>query len=739
MLRRALFLHPIARITALAFLAACGETGPSEQIPPAAITNVTGIPLQGPAGDVLAERVIVRVADASNNPLPGVTVTFTASAGASVSPTTTVTNDDGEASTRWTLGPTPGQQSLSVSAGGQSLQITATAGAPRIASLAVSTGNNQSGIAGSTLPTPPAVVTRDVAGAPVAGVTVFFTVISGGGSVTTPSAVSNAQGIASAGAWTLGSTTGTQLLSAQVPQSGVANNPLVFTATATAGAPTSVSALSATQQTTPVGTLVASVPSVIVRDAAGNPAAGVSVVFAVTAGGGQLTGATQTTSAQGVATVGSWRVGAATGTNTVTATVAGVPPVSFTATGAAGAPTQLIKTAGDNQSAPVNRPVPIAPQVRVLDAAGNGVAGIAVNFTIGSGDGSVIVGNVVTAADGRASVGAWILGTTLGAHTLVATVAGLGTVTFDATATGGAAASMQPVSLVSQPGVAGQAAGSIPSVVVRDAQGNPVAGVVVNFSVTAGGGSLSGASPTTDANGVATVTSWTFGATAGLNTVVASSVGLPNVIFNSTTTGLPSQVAVFTGNNQAAVQGTAVAVPPSVRVTDIGGQGVGGISVVFAMTSGGGVVGGPSVLTDATGVAAVGSWTLGVGATQQLTATVASGGVTGNPVTFNAVSATQLAITQQPPTNVAAGVNFTVTVELRSATNVLAQVNSVPLTISLASGAVQLNAGATALTVNTSLGVATFNVTITGVAGPRTLQISGTGVGAVVTTTVNVP
>jgi adhesin/invasin len=736
MLRRALFLHPIARITALAFLAACGETGPSEQIPPAAINNVTGVPLQGPAGDVLAERVIVRVVDAASNPLPGVTVTFTAAAGGSVSPATSVTNDDGEASTRWTLGPTPGNQALSVSAGGQSVQITATAGSPRIASLAVNAGNNQTGGTSTALPTAPSVITRNATGAPVAGVTVFFTVLSGGGSVAQASAVSNAQGIASAGSWTLGATTGTQLLSAQVPQAGVTNNPIVFTATATGGAPASVAALSATQQTTPVSSLVASLPSVIVRDAAGNSVANVNVVFAVTSGGGQLTGATQTTNSQGVATVGSWRVGAATGTNTVTATVAGVAPVTFTAIGAAGTPTQLIITAGDNQSAPVNRPVPIAPQVRVVDAAGNGVVDIPVTFTIGSGDGSVIVGNVVTGSDGRATVGAWILGTTLGLHTLVASAPNLGQVTFTATATGGAAASMQPISLVSQPGIAGQAATSIPSVVVRDAQGNPVAGVTVTFSVTAGGGTVTGGTVVTDASGVATATSWTFGVTAGLNTVTASAAGLPSVIFSSTTTGIPTQVAVFNGNNQAAVQGTAVAIAPSVRVTDVGGQGVGGVPVTFAVTGGGGSLTGPSVLTDATGVATVGSWTLGAAATQTLSATVtATGTIAGNPVTFTATAATQLAITQQPPANVASGVNFTVTVQLRNASNALAQVSGVPLTISVASGGGTLN-GTT--TVNTVAGTATFTVNFT-TNGSRTLQISGAGVTSVTTTTVTTP
>lgn len=740
MLRRVLSPQLIARITLLAVLTACGETGPSEQIAPAAITNVTGAPLQGPAGDVLSERVVVRVVDADNDPLPGVTVTFAVSAaGASVNPATAVTNSDGEASTRWTLGRTPGPQQLSVTAGGTTLQITATASAPRIAALAVSAGNNQTAVAGSALPTNPSLVARDAGGLPVEGVTVFFTVLSGGGTVTQSSAVTNAQGVASPGTWTLGSGIGTQLLSAQVPQTAVANNPLVFSATATAGSPTSVSALSATQQTALVSTLVPSVPSVIVRDAAGNPAANVNVVFAITSGGGQLTGATQTTNAQGVATVGSWRLGGTPGTNIATATVSGLSPVTFTATATAGAPTQIVKTQGDNQTGPVNRAVSVAPQVRVLDAAGNPVAGVEVVFSVTSGDGSVVVGTVTTNADGRATVGAWILGTTLGTHTLNATVAGVGTVIFTATATGGAAASMQPVSPVTQPGIAGQAATSNPSVVVRDAQGNPVSGITVNFAVTAGGGVITGPTQVTDINGIATVTSWTFGAAAGLNTVTASSTGLASVIFNANTTGTPVLVAVFNGNNQAAVQNTAVATPPSVRVTDLGGQGVGGVPVTFAVTAGGGVVGGASVQTDATGVATVGSWTLGSAAVQTLTATVGATGVTGNPVSFGATAATKIAVTGQPPSNAAAGANFSVTVQLQNASSSLAQVNNVPLTISIASGAGTLNAGATALTVNTALGVATFNVNITGVAGARTLQITGGALTGATTTSVTIP
>ena len=379
MTRASRLRRPLAHILAAAVLTACGETGPSEQLPPAAVTNVTGAPLAGPAGAALAERVVIRVEDGSGNPLPGVSVAFSVTGtGASVDPATAITDDRGEARTRWTLGRTPGQQTLTVTAGGStSIQITATAGPPQIASLAINGGNNQTATAGSNLPTAPSVVARDASNNPVQGVTVFFSVMSGGGSVTNSTSVTDAQGVASAGTWRLGVSNGTQLLSAQVPQAGVTNNPVVFTATANAGAPAALTALSATTQTTAVGALVSSVPSVVVRDAVGNPVSGVTVTFAVTSGGGQISGGTQTTNAQGVATVGSWRVGSNPGPNTLTATVSGLTPVTFTANGTAGAPVQIEKTLGDAQTSPVNRPVPIAPQVRVVDAADNGAAALA--------------------------------------------------------------------------------------------------------------------------------------------------------------------------------------------------------------------------------------------------------------------------------------------------------------------------------------------------------------------------
>lgn len=91
-------------------------------------------------------------------------------------------------------------------------------------------------------------------------------------------------------------------------------------------------------------------PSVKVTDAGGDAVAGVAVTFAATAGNGTLVGATQTTDANGIATLGGWILDATPGTNTLTATAAGLngSPVAFTAEGVA-ASGALSVTISDNR------------------------------------------------------------------------------------------------------------------------------------------------------------------------------------------------------------------------------------------------------------------------------------------------------------------------------------------------------------------------------------------------------
>jgi hypothetical protein len=94
------------------------------------------------------------------------------------------------------------------------------------------------------------------------------------------------------------------------------------------------SAAQATQSAV-VGTAVAEAPAVLVRDGGGEPKAGEAVWFRVTRGGGSVATSRTYTNAEGIATAGEWRLGAAPGENAVVAEVSGARAVEFLATGVA--------------------------------------------------------------------------------------------------------------------------------------------------------------------------------------------------------------------------------------------------------------------------------------------------------------------------------------------------------------------------------------------------------------------
>jgi hypothetical protein len=87
--------------------------------------------------------------------------------------------------------------------------------------------------------------------------------------------------------------------------------------------------------TAPPGTAVTDLPSVLLSDQTGAPVAGAVVMFTVTAGGGTVTGATATSNASGIATVGGWTLGPAAGANTLSAQSGSLPAVTFSGCGAA--------------------------------------------------------------------------------------------------------------------------------------------------------------------------------------------------------------------------------------------------------------------------------------------------------------------------------------------------------------------------------------------------------------------
>jgi hypothetical protein len=86
-------------------------------------------------------------------------------------------------------------------------------------------------------------------------------------------------------------------------------------------------------QTADAGSTLPIAPSVSVKDLAGHSVPGLPVTFAVVGSGGSITGASATTDASGIARVGSWTLGTTVGTDSLRATVAGLSPVTFVASG----------------------------------------------------------------------------------------------------------------------------------------------------------------------------------------------------------------------------------------------------------------------------------------------------------------------------------------------------------------------------------------------------------------------
>lgn len=200
------------------------------------------------------------------------------------------------------------------------------------------------------------------------------------------------------------------------------------------GVATTIAASSVTSISGVAGAAVSPAPSVIVRDQNDNPVGGAVVTFAVVSGGGSVAGANATTNDSGIATVGSWTLGATAGANVLTASL-GALTVTFNATGTAGAAASLTKSAGDGQFVSPGGTVPVAPAVTVKDANGNVKSGVVVTFAVGVGGGSVTGATATSNAAGVATVGSWKLGTSAGTNTLIASAAGVASVTFTATAT----------------------------------------------------------------------------------------------------------------------------------------------------------------------------------------------------------------------------------------------------------------------------------------------------------------
>ncbi|HEY8106918.1 MAG TPA: Ig-like domain-containing protein, partial [Gemmatimonadales bacterium] len=309
----------------------------------------------------------------------------------------------------------------------------------------------------------------------------------------------------------------------------------------------------------------------------------------------------------------------------------------------------------------------------------------------------------------------------------------------------GVAANITLVSGSNQAGVVGATLVDSLIVQVTDSKNRPVQNQQVTFSPgNAASGQAVPPTATTNADG-RTGVKWVLGTVAGAQAMIAKPTGNSapaslSVSFAATaSSAIPSKLVKSAGDAQNGSAGAPVAIPPAVKVTDTDGNPVAGVGVTFAVASGGGTVNPTTpIATDANGVAAVTSWTLGAAAgANTLTATATGTGITGNPATFTATghvgAASKLGLAVPPSASAGNGVPLAVQPQIQiqdAAGNGVASAN-VAISVNISSGGGTLSGGPTVVQTNAG-GLATFTgLTITGATGPYTLLFTASGLTSV--------
>ena len=335
---------------------------------------------------------------------------------------------------------------------------------------------------------------------------------------------------------------------------------------------------------------VATQPLVVqLTSASGTPVAGRPITFTVTRSDGVVEvvpnagqALTVTTDSTGKASV-LFKLGSRTGLgiNQVSATTAGAAgPALFTASTTPGPPAQIDAVNGDNQRGLLGQQLAQSFQAIVLDATGNPVSGVSVNFTsVGASDGVLAHATVVSDANGKV-----FNGFTLGQQE------GINNYSVNADFTGDTG---NPVSFGASAYAPGPIANTSLSGVVMDNSNSPVA----NATVTITG---SGLSTVTNTSGnftinnapVGTVTFTVDGSTAtstqtfpflsfviqdlpGQNNSLSKPIYLPSIDVNNAQTVGGNQAVTLT---MAGVPGVAFTVAPN-SVTFPDGSTVGKLSL----------------------------------------------------------------------------------------------------------------------------------------------------------------
>lgn len=518
----------------------------------------------------------------------------------------------------------------------------------------------------------------------------------------------------------------------------------------TAG-PASVLVISVQPTSTVAGQPIAPAIVVTAQDNMGNTATGFAgmVTLGITPGSGSpgatLAGTSSAAASAGVATFSSLSIAKAGTAYTLTASAAGAASVTTNSFDIAIGPTTKLAYAIAPTSTFAGAPIAPAVQVVAQDAAGNTATGytgdVTVTLAANPGGASLSGTTTVAAVSGIATFGDLSLDKSGSGYTLMASAAGLTSVT-SLTFDNIAAAGSQVVFAVQPPATAIAGAGITPclQVAVKDGFGNTATAfngsVTLEIGTNPSSGTLSGTTTVAAVAGVATFCGLSIDRAGSGYTLKATASVLTPVVSSAFTVapGAADHLAIDQ-QPTSATAGAAISPAVTVRVFDALGNLVTGFSgnVTMGISAGSGTGGatlsGTTTVAATGGVASFGTLSIDKSGTGY-TLTAASTGLTGAtsaPFNITAGSASQLQVSVQP-SNTGAGAAITPAVQITA-------LDALGNLATAFSGNVTM-----AITAGTGTAGATLSGTITsaatgGVASFGTLSIDKAGTGYTLTAT----
>jgi hypothetical protein len=498
---------------------------------------------------------------------------------------------------------------------------------------------------------------------------------------------------------------------------------------------------------------------VVVTDDDNRPIPDVEVSFTTSGpGGGTISDPATLSDHQGRVHV-KWTLGAepgaqtvqAVGTNSAGSALNG-SPLTFTAEAVQPPPARILLL----QAPPILAQNGILfdrqPVVGILDPNNQPVAGVDVTVSIASGLGTLNgTTTVSTDAAGRAAYGDLTIQGPAGPRTLRFSVSApaLEIVSEPVQVGAGTAVNILGNQPLAYQGTVNSPVSPAPSVAVHDQSGNPVPGVVIAFGADRDG-SVSPSTVTTNELGVAQVTSWTLGRSAGVQYSLSAriqSAGNGPVTFSAMAqAGAAGKLEITVQPSPSAQSGAPFTRQPVIQVADELGNPApqSGLAITATLLSGpAGTVQNATATTNSSGVASFSDLSLSglIGAYRLSFSGPALAGVASDPISVAAGPPSRLALTVPPSLAARSRVPFGTqpSIQLQDASGNPVPQPGVEVRASIASGEGTLAGQAAALT--DAGGRANYaDLAIVGSPGARTLRFaSPSPASEVVSETITLP